>query len=498
MNEAGMDVMDDHPMGLIGIYPGRDEDLEPVVALSHTDTVPSGDIYDGTLGVLGAVKAVEAMHARNMYAERDIMIVSLTAEESSRFGSALLGSRALFHGLSERELDAHKGDDQSIREALGERGVRRVREPEFGPKGLMLSTPYAVVELHVEQDTKLIDGEVDLGVVHSIAAPVRYRAMIGEGSVAPDDESHAHERYFRLTVEGTQNHSGATPMGRSHRADGLLETAHILNELLALEDEEVFAISGIEVEDAAMNKVPGKTAATIRLAADSEWRIEEAQHKLSKVLEERATRLAHPGSRFPAEPFELAQIEKTDAGVFFAPGEMAARQRAAFGLIKAVNEAATRHAQDNVVGTVASFTTSGKGLIALEVDIRGIELESRDSTVEMVQGDLLETGLGAVALGEPLAGSGDAPVELDTALVSKTLHTIQHFDIGSAKSMFSAAGHDTQNAARAGIPSVMIFCQSKDGIAHNPNAFTSPETIQKGVSAQAALLLRLANETPEF
>ncbi|HYH36235.1 MAG TPA: M20/M25/M40 family metallo-hydrolase, partial [Candidatus Saccharimonadales bacterium] len=74
----------------------------------------------------------------------------------------------------------------------------------------------------------------------------------------------------------------------------------------------------------------------------------------------------------------------------------------------------------------------------------------------------------------------------------------ERFGIGSSQQMFSAAGHDTQNAARAGIPSVMIFCQSRDGIAHNPEAFTSPDNIRKGVQAQAALLLRLANEVPEF
>jgi acetylornithine deacetylase/succinyl-diaminopimelate desuccinylase-like protein len=498
MSEAGMRVLDDHPMAVIGLYPGRYEELEPVIALSHTDTVPGGDIYDGTLGVLGALKAVQIMHAQNLYPERDIMVVSLTLEESSRFGSALRGSQALFHGLTESELDLRRDNDQSIREALGEKGVKRAREPEFGPNGSMLPTPYAVVELHVEQDRKLIDGNLDLGVVHSIATPVRYRAKTGERPLSLDHEAYAHERYFRLTVHGKQDHSGATPMGVVHRADGLLETAQILTELFEKQDKEkVLAVSGIEVAQAAMNKVPGVTTTTLRLAADSQQAVEEAQRQLTTTLEQREAYHADSPSPFPAEPFELERIEKAEAGLFFASTEMRARQRAALRLITSVNRAAIQRTHDNVVGTVASFATSREGVITLEVDIRGIELTSRDKTVEYVRQDLARVRLGNIALGEPLAGSGDAPVELDSRLVALGLDTIDYFKIGSVKPMFSAAGHDTQNAARAGIPSVMIFCQSKDGIAHNPNAFTSPANIQRGVQAQAALLLRLANEVPD-
>ena len=54
-------------------------------------------------------------------------------------------------------------------------------------------------------------------------------------------------------------------------------------------------------------------------------------------------------------------------------------------------------------------------------------------------------------------------------------------------------GHEAQNAAKAGHPTVMIFCQSNaGGIAHHPDAYTHPENLEKGVRALAALTMRLA------
>lgn len=506
MHRAGMDVLDDNPMGVIGIYPGRYEELEPVLVLSHTDTVPGGDIYDGTLGVIAALKTVKAMNELGIHAERDIVVASATLEESSRFGAALLGSRALFHGLKTEELDLCKPGDLSVREALGDRGARIAGIPYFGPNGHILPAPYAAIELHVEQDRKLVDGDMDLGVVHSIASPVRYRATVGELPLASDENRYLHERYLRLMVHGQQNHSGATPMGVTSRADGLVETARLLDGLLENQgDDPVLSVGDIEVADSAMNKVPGLTSTSLRLAADSERAVEEAYYQLRQALESRATFLRSVSTPFPDKPFELKEINESAAGTFFQASEMRRRQRAAFALISSVDKAAVARAADNVVGTVASFVTRQDGTISLEVDIRGIELDSRDRTVAHIR-RLIRYDAGipgadcrsGVNLGDPLPGSGEPPVALDERLVDDTLDTIGYFGIGRAQRMFSAAGHDTQNVARAGIPSVMIFAQSKGGIAHNPDAYTSPDNIRLAAQAQAAMMIRLANEVPDL
>ena len=120
MAEAGMDIIDDHPLSLVGRYPGQDASLDPVLLISHIDTVPDGDIYDGVLGVIGGIAVVKAIDEEGITPERDILVVSLTGEESSRFNIALFGSCALFQGLTEDELVSRKPDGPTISEALSE------------------------------------------------------------------------------------------------------------------------------------------------------------------------------------------------------------------------------------------------------------------------------------------------------------------------------------------------------------------------------------------
>ncbi|MBD3559668.1 Zn-dependent hydrolase, partial [Planktothrix sp. FACHB-1355] len=50
MTEAGMNVRIDAAGNMIGTYPGQVEKAPVLATGSHIDTVPSGGIYDGTLG----------------------------------------------------------------------------------------------------------------------------------------------------------------------------------------------------------------------------------------------------------------------------------------------------------------------------------------------------------------------------------------------------------------------------------------------------------------
>ena len=60
--------------------------------------------------------------------------------------------------------------------------------------------------------------------------------------------------------------------------------------------------------------------------------------------------------------------------------------------------------------------------------------------------------------------------------------------------LYSAAGHDTQNVAAIGIPSVMIFIPSRNGgISHDPTEYSTPEDLENGAKVLAAIVYRLAN-----
>ena len=57
--------------------------------------------------------------------------------------------------------------------------------------------------------------------------------------------------------------------------------------------------------------------------------------------------------------------------------------------------------------------------------------------------------------------------------------------------MASGAAHDTMVFARAGVPAMMVFVPSRDGISHSPEEFTEPESLAQGCRFAAALIERL-------
>jgi acetylornithine deacetylase/succinyl-diaminopimelate desuccinylase-like protein len=494
MREAGMEVHD-HPFGLIGVTAGEDPSLAPLVRLSHTDTVPNGDMYDGTLGVIGELEVARAMREAGARPHRTIIDIALTGEESAAFGFATFGSQAMFHGLTDKDLDSSNAQGVSIRDMLTQTEIATVRQPIFGPDR-MFGIPHAVVELHVEQGSTLEARGIDLGVVEAIAAPMRYVVEIGGTALRAQASDHEAAKYLQLTVQGQADHSGTTPMGAGTRADGLVETAEYLRPLILAQlekEKERITIGEIVIEDGAINKIPGTTTTLLRLNGRGPAEIDKVLDILKVRLVEQNKKYDGPDTRFGAQPLSLEEIKQPEA-VFFGQQEMLRRQAVALGLVSLVNKAATSYAHEKVVGTVGTYTTTDEGIIKLGLDIRGIERQSRNAVVARIKAQAARyTGvLASTMLGEPLSGSGD-PVELDKSLVNSARDAVEDFGIGSSDIMFSAAGHDAQNAARVGIPAVMLFCQSgHEGIAHHPDAYTNPANLRKGVGALAALSMRLA------
>lgn len=493
MEEAGLELLE-HPLALLGVMQGKIPELEPIVLLSHADTVPNGDMYDGTLGVLGAINAAKAIQDTGIILDRSLIIAVLTGEESSRFNFACFGSQSIFLGLNDKEILSTDSQGLSIADAVGSKKVDIIKQPIFGPKGNQLPTPHAVIELHVSQDKRLEEQELDLAVVDAIAAPARYKVKFGaEEPIEPQETSFAHSRYFDLTVNGRSGHSGATPMTPGARADGLLFTSEFITDFFkSRRFKDNIAIGNIHIDGQAINKIPGITKTSFRISSDDPEEVEEILRTISKQVE--SYNLIGEDEADNGNRASLEEAEKPDSQAFFDQREVIDRQLSALVFVRAVNAIAAdpKLAHENIVGTVGTFNTDNNGVISLGLDIRGTNKTSRDEVVQKLMNtfDMLQV-FSSINFGEPLAGSG-VPVELSKELVKKARGVIDKYEIGSATTMFSAAGHDAQNAARADIPTVMLFVPSRDGIAHNPNAYTTPHHLEKGVKALAALAIDLA------
>lgn len=62
-----------------------------VASGSHIDAIPLAGMYDGTLGVVGAIAALKALHETGFQPKRPIDAVMFTSEEPTRFGLGCIG-----------------------------------------------------------------------------------------------------------------------------------------------------------------------------------------------------------------------------------------------------------------------------------------------------------------------------------------------------------------------------------------------------------------------
>ena len=155
-----------------------------VVTGSHLDSVLDGGAYDGPLGVVSALAAVDELRARGFVPSRPLGVSVFVEEEGSRFGLACLGSRLATGAVSweaARELRDRSGVFLSDGlEAAGLSGA---------PDRALLEGVGTFVELHVEQGRDLVDrsargrgGERDLAAralpvrVHRVRRPRRHDA----------------------------------------------------------------------------------------------------------------------------------------------------------------------------------------------------------------------------------------------------------------------------------------------------------------------------------
>jgi acetylornithine deacetylase/succinyl-diaminopimelate desuccinylase-like protein len=83
MEDTGLEVSVDRHGNLLGRRAGEDPGLPEVWTGSHLDSVPQGGKYDGPLGVLGGLEAVERLGRR----ERTIAVVAFRDEERGCAGS---------------------------------------------------------------------------------------------------------------------------------------------------------------------------------------------------------------------------------------------------------------------------------------------------------------------------------------------------------------------------------------------------------------------------
>lgn len=247
MEETGLDVRTDDAGNLIGRLDG-DKSASTILVGSHLDSVRNGGRFDGALGVLAAVEALQSIREQGVSLMRPVEVVAFRDEEGSRFAFGMTGSRAVTGRIVTQDLDHRDREGLSIGEALAANGLKPERL--LGAKREEGSL-YAYLELHIEQGEVLEHRNLPVGIVTGIAGPLS----------------------LRFDLRGFAAHAGATPMGL--RRDAGVAAAAVVQEIERIATRSgtsVATVGEMALLPGSANVIPGEAVLSLDLRDADEGR----------------------------------------------------------------------------------------------------------------------------------------------------------------------------------------------------------------------------------
>lgn len=268
MEAAGMEVTEDALTNVIGKWHcSPDGPNAPTIHLgSHYDTVINGGAYDGALGVLIAIAAIEAVSGAKIPMQHNLSALAFCDEEGVRFQTTFLGSSVLSGQFEKSWLYKEDGYGKKLGQWLVDRGesVDEVLygEPTIRPEDFFLET-------HIEQGPVLESAGKSLGVFTKIAAQLR----------------------SEVELHGMAGHAGTTPYRL--RKDPLPYASEMILEVnkLCRSDERVRATVGqLNVFPNASNVIPSRVTFTVDLRLASYADLMECHEQLQAEFKRIAMR----------------------------------------------------------------------------------------------------------------------------------------------------------------------------------------------------------------
>jgi N-carbamoyl-L-amino-acid hydrolase len=205
-----------------------------IMAGSHLDTVPQGGAFDGTLGTCVALECVRAIHDAGIKPSVAIEVVA-TAEEEGRFGG-MLGSQAIAGQVTRDWLEtARDADGLRLADAMTAQGFDM--SAALGAARVPGSV-LAFLELHIEQGPVLERKGLQVGIADAVS---------GVSNLV-------------VTLTGSANHSGTTPMDmRADAFAGLAEFAATIPSIIAESgtDQTRITIGKVDLTPNFPHTIPG-------------------------------------------------------------------------------------------------------------------------------------------------------------------------------------------------------------------------------------------------
>ena len=269
MEDAGMTTRVDTVGNLIGRY-----EADPVVGSprtllinGHFDSVVDAGRYDGTLGILTGIAAVQQLNDMGRRLPFAIEVLAIADEEGNRFHTSFLGSSPLAGRWDPAWLDLRDDEGLSLRDAISAEGGNpdAIAADAYVPESLL-----GFIEVHIEQGPVLEARNLPVAAVSSITGSTR----------------------ATIVVDGMAGHAGTVPMNL--RRDALAAASELvlaIEQTGGSEENLVATVGQVQVSPGASNVIPGRVEFTLDLRhADPAVRARAVGHLRSRVDAVSATR----------------------------------------------------------------------------------------------------------------------------------------------------------------------------------------------------------------
>ncbi len=258
MKALGLEVTIDGIGNILAVRAGR-RGGPAVMTGSHIDTVATGGLYDGNLGVLAGLEVVETLNDAGLETEYPLAVAFFTNEEGARFAPDMMGSLVFAGGFDLEAALATVGiDGENIGDCLERIGYRG-QAPCGGAE------VRAFVELHIEQGPVLEAEDLTIGAVEKVQGI----------------------SWTEVTISGVSNHAGTTPMAL--RQDAGYAAAELACEVRRIVEEiggdQVGTVGAITLEPNLINVIAKRAVATVDLRNTDEARLQAAESRLHEALD---------------------------------------------------------------------------------------------------------------------------------------------------------------------------------------------------------------------
>lgn len=233
---------------------------------SHQDSVRHGGAFDGIMGVLLPILALQKLRQEDARLAFSIECLAFADEEGVRFPTALLGPRALAGTFDPAVLAMRDGNGVSLRDTIADFGL----DPD-AIAALKRSSDHVLgyLETHTEQGPVLEEADQGLGIVTAICGIERHL----------------------ISLTGETGHAGTLPM--DSRRDALVGAAQIVGEVnrLARQTEGLRGTVGsLTVSPNVVNAVPNRVTLTVELRSPDDAVREAAGHEMETFCRSLADR----------------------------------------------------------------------------------------------------------------------------------------------------------------------------------------------------------------